>query len=95
MTKPSATGVTTVKFSAAIAALAEIPGVPATLIRRSVLAASMLPVRVSSRRLGVAPWKSPVPVNQPIRSAIRCTGAEELKHSPLAGSLSATMLGTA
>ena len=44
MTKPSATGVTTVKLSAAIAALAEIPGVPATLIRRSVLAASMLPV---------------------------------------------------
>ena len=39
MTKPSATGVTTVKLSAAIAALAEIPAMPATVSRRSVLAA--------------------------------------------------------
>ena len=84
VTNPSVTGVTTVKLSAAIAAFAGIPGVPATLSRRSVLAANIGPDLVSSNRFGVEPVKSPVPVNDPIRSPIRWTGADDWKHSPAA-----------
>ena len=95
VTKPSATGVTTVKFSAAMRRAGRDPRSAGNLDPPFGVGGQPAATAVSSKRLGVAPWKSPAAVNQPIKSAIRCTDAEELKHSPLAGNLSATMLATA
>src|SRR5205823_4222704 len=45
-------------------------------------------------RLGAAPRNSLLPVNQPMRSATTCTGADDARHTPPGPRLTATKLAT-
>src|SRR5262245_19204325 len=69
-------------FRAAARAVGVRPAPAASEIRRSSFAWNLVPVRVSSNRVGAEPRNSLDPVNQPMTSATTWTGAELARHTP-------------